>query len=74
MQTLAYMLPVLSLALRKAEAEFEQLANMGKAYTAGMLHVATLLHYVLAVYTLPQESRFWLESHGGTCGGPFVHA
>ena len=38
MQTLAYMLPVLSLALQKAEAEFEQLATMGKAHTAGMLH------------------------------------
>ena len=52
MQTLAYMLPVLSLALRKAEAEFEQLANVGKAHTAGVLHVVTLLHHVQVFHTL----------------------
>ena len=35
MQTLAYLLPVLTLALQKAEAEFEELARKGKAHTAG---------------------------------------
>ena len=35
MQTLAYLLPVLTLALQKAEAEFEDLAKVGKAHTAG---------------------------------------
>lgn len=34
-QTLAYLLPVLTLALQKAEAEFEELAKVGKAHTAG---------------------------------------
>lgn len=35
MQTLAYLLPVLTLALQKAEAEFEELAKVGKAHSAG---------------------------------------
>jgi hypothetical protein len=37
-QTLAYLLPVLSLALQKAEAEFEELAKTGKAHQAGKRH------------------------------------
>ena len=37
-QTLAYLLPVLSLALQKAEAEFEELAKIGKANQAGKRH------------------------------------
>ena len=40
MQTLAYLLPVLTMALQKAEAEFEELAKKGKAHTAGVSHPA----------------------------------
>ena len=38
MQTLAYLLPVLTLALQNAEAEFEQLSKSGKSHAAGGLH------------------------------------
>ncbi len=43
MQTLAYLLPVLTMALQKAEAEFEELAKKGKAHTAGVSHSALSL-------------------------------
>ena len=74
MQTLAYMLPVLSLALRKAEAEFEQLATMGKAHTAGMLHMATLPHRAPLVYAFMWRTGLWDESPGEALGASRVDA
>ncbi len=48
MQTLAYLLPVLTLALQKAEAEFEELAKVGKAHTAGKTSIWLSLSQIVA--------------------------
>jgi len=41
-QTLAYLLPVLSTALQRAEAEFEELAGKGRGAQAGSLQAVVV--------------------------------
>ena len=43
MQTLAYLLPVLSKAIQTAEAEFKSLQREGKAYEAGTLQALVVV-------------------------------
>lgn len=78
MQTLAYMLPVLSKALQNAEAEFEALSRKGQQHLAGSLQaivVAPSRELAMQIVRvgqslLPHEARGCVQQ---AIGGANIH-